>query len=78
MKKILFTKAFAVIRRQLVRQRRDNFLTVFSAFVFQNFVIDALAYMPVHQNERGINGLRDLETGELFLTDERWLIEGKR
>lgn len=25
-----------------------------------------------------MRGLRDLETGELFLTDERWLIEGKR
>lgn len=25
-----------------------------------------------------MRGLRDLETGELFLTEERWLIEGKR
>ncbi|WP_254509682.1 hypothetical protein [Anatilimnocola floriformis] len=25
-----------------------------------------------------MRGLRDLKTGELFLTDERWLIDGKR
>jgi hypothetical protein len=25
-----------------------------------------------------MRGLRDLETGELFLTEERWLLEGKR
>lgn len=25
-----------------------------------------------------MRGLRDLETGELFLTDERWLMDGKR
>lgn len=25
-----------------------------------------------------MRGLRDLETGELFVTDERWLMEGKR
>jgi hypothetical protein len=25
-----------------------------------------------------MRGLRDLETGELFLTDERWLIDGRR
>jgi hypothetical protein len=25
-----------------------------------------------------MRGLRDLETGELFLTDERWLIDGMR
>ena len=25
-----------------------------------------------------MRGLRDLETGELFLTEERWLMEGKR
>ncbi|WP_425613770.1 hypothetical protein NA78x_003611 [Anatilimnocola sp. NA78] len=25
-----------------------------------------------------MRGLRDLETGELYLTDERWLLDGKR
>lgn len=25
-----------------------------------------------------MRGLRDLETGELYLTDERWLMDGKR
>ncbi len=45
---------------------------------FRRLIVSTRRMERADKSVPKMRGLRDLETGELYLTDERWLMEGKR
>ncbi len=45
---------------------------------FRRLIVSTRRMERADKSVPKMRGLRDLETGELFLTDERWLMDGKR
>lgn len=52
---VLGAEAAPVLRLQLSRQRRDNLLTVASAFALEHFGADALTDAPVKQRQSRVD-----------------------
>lgn len=45
---------------------------------FRRLIVSTRRMERADKSVPKMRGLRDLETGELYLTDERWLMDGKR
>ena len=51
---------------------------VIGAAEFRNLLISHRRMIRVDRRAEQVRGLQDLDTGEVFLTDERRLLEGRR
>jgi hypothetical protein len=60
--KSLLGEAAAEFQTQFSRQCRDNFFTVGRALALANVGADTVADLPIEQDQRGIDGLRDAFT----------------
>jgi hypothetical protein len=60
LKEVTTAESPAVLGGQLCRHRRNNLLTVGSAFLAQDLAADAVADCPVEQHHAGVHGLGDL------------------
>jgi hypothetical protein len=49
-----------------------------SAVEFRNLLVSHRRMVRVDRRTDRLRGLQDLDTGEVFLTDERRLLEGRR
>jgi len=51
---------------------------VVSATEFRNLLVSHRRMVRLDRRSERMRGLQDLDTGEVFLTDERRLLEGRR